>query len=296
MIWGRAGRSHTRNLEIRRNILYDLRSRLAGIIVTGSLKLDNVRIEGNQVQFPGLTTPLVHLAPGVLGVRFAGNAYSGGRPEREWFAVGAPDQDHREWINVSAYDRWLPHEVARLSLAQWKRRTREADAREERIAYVGPGRTIETYMKHLGLTPTQKAFFAEVRRQSKANWRPEFTARAVNDYIRAGFAVKRPKGESACGLGRSRFGTIVVGACSLALVPAFAQGYGAIPATGRGNKAPGEASRIAGHVNPLAVPACTCDPDPPENAPRGGGGRPSCMSTSTAERALMQCPGRTPGP
>ena len=46
-------------------------------------------------------------------------------------------------------------------------------------------------MASLGKEPTFEAFLAEVRTQSKANWRREYTTRAVNDYIREGFAAQR---------------------------------------------------------------------------------------------------------
>ncbi len=55
-----------------------------------------------------------------------------------------------------------------------------------------PERNLEGYMESLGETPTFEAFIAEARRQSRANWRPRYTADAVNDWIREGFAVTEP--------------------------------------------------------------------------------------------------------
>jgi hypothetical protein len=55
--------------------------------------------------------------------------------------------------------------------------------------YPDPGRTVETYNATLGGSPSLSAFLAEARKQSKDNWRPQFTAHAVNNYIRAGFGV-----------------------------------------------------------------------------------------------------------
>ena len=52
-----------------------------------------------------------------------------------------------------------------------------------------PDRTLESYMTELGETPTFEAYLALARQQSRANWRPELTAAAVNHYIRAGFGV-----------------------------------------------------------------------------------------------------------
>ena len=52
-----------------------------------------------------------------------------------------------------------------------------------------PERDLESYLSSIGETATLEAFLAEARKQSRANWRPELTAQAVNDYIREGFGV-----------------------------------------------------------------------------------------------------------
>ncbi len=54
--------------------------------------------------------------------------------------------------------------------------------------YLDPDRTVATYNLSLGGTESFEAFALEVRRQSKTNWRPAYTAQAVNAYIREGFA------------------------------------------------------------------------------------------------------------
>lgn len=54
---------------------------------------------------------------------------------------------------------------------------------------VDPGRTTATYMGSLGKAPTLEAFLAEARLQARGNWRAEYTAAAVNAYVRAGFAA-----------------------------------------------------------------------------------------------------------
>jgi len=50
-----------------------------------------------------------------------------------------------------------------------------------------PNATIPGYMEFLGYPSTLEAFYGEVRKQSKDNWRPEFTAASVNDWIRTCF-------------------------------------------------------------------------------------------------------------
>ena len=47
-----------------------------------------------------------------------------------------------------------------------------------------------SYNGTLGGEATFEAFAEEVRQQSKTNWRPAYTAQAVNAYIREGFKAK----------------------------------------------------------------------------------------------------------
>lgn len=53
--------------------------------------------------------------------------------------------------------------------------------------FVDPHRSIAGYHASLGREASFESFIAEARKQSKENWRPEYTAKAVCDYIRAGF-------------------------------------------------------------------------------------------------------------
>ena len=59
----------------------------------------------------------------------------------------------------------------------------------QRVAFPNPSRTIGTYQLSLGGIPTVLAFMTEARQQSKSSWRTQYTAGAVNDYIRAGFGL-----------------------------------------------------------------------------------------------------------
>ncbi len=62
--------------------------------------------------------------------------------------------------------------------------------REEPVAFVDPTRTAATYHGTLGREATRQAFLTETYRQSKFNWRPEYTAATVIEYIREGFRRK----------------------------------------------------------------------------------------------------------
>jgi hypothetical protein len=77
----------------------------------------------------------------------------------------------------------------RMPFPQWTTATSDTGSTFSADSYPDPDRTIATYMTSLGQTATLDAFMTQVRAQAKGNWRPEFTAQVVGDYIRAGFGV-----------------------------------------------------------------------------------------------------------
>ncbi|MEX2218016.1 MAG: GC-type dockerin domain-anchored protein [Phycisphaerales bacterium] len=74
-----------------------------------------------------------------------------------------------------------------MNFTQWVIATSETGASFTPGTYPDPDRSISTYMSSIGRPPTLEAFMAEARLQSKSNWRPQFTAAAVNAYIKAGY-------------------------------------------------------------------------------------------------------------
>ena len=72
-------------------------------------------------------------------------------------------------------------------MAEWLAATGETQATAAQVQFVDPERTIETYMQSLGEPASYEAFIEQAAAQSKLNWRDEYSAAAVNTYIRAGF-------------------------------------------------------------------------------------------------------------
>jgi hypothetical protein len=56
--------------------------------------------------------------------------------------------------------------------------------------YPDPNRSVGSYNFSLGGAPTLDAFLLQARLQSKDNWHVQYTADAVNDYIRQGFGME----------------------------------------------------------------------------------------------------------
>jgi hypothetical protein len=76
-----------------------------------------------------------------------------------------------------------------ISLAAWKPLVHDSTSVEQPAAFPDPNRTIETYHASIGGAASLDAFMLEARLQSKSYWRTQYTAQAVNDYIRAGFGL-----------------------------------------------------------------------------------------------------------
>jgi hypothetical protein len=79
-----------------------------------------------------------------------------------------------------------------IPLSTWKPLVHDTTSVEMPAQFPDPNRTIATYHSSIGGSGNLDAFMMEARNQSKANWRTEYTAHAVNEYIRAGFGVPSP--------------------------------------------------------------------------------------------------------
>jgi len=74
-----------------------------------------------------------------------------------------------------------------LTLAEWLGETEDSGNKMQKVEFVAPNRTVGTYHETLGKEATLDAFLLEACKQSKHNWRNEYTAKAVIEYIRDGF-------------------------------------------------------------------------------------------------------------
>ncbi|MFH0935051.1 MAG: hypothetical protein V1879_07590, partial [Pseudomonadota bacterium] len=81
------------------------------------------------------------------------------------------------------------------SLAQYQTASGDTTSVATARSYVAPDRTVETYLASQGFATDMDSFAAELKQQSKFNWRPALTADAINDYIRAGFCIS---GNAGC--------------------------------------------------------------------------------------------------
>ncbi len=94
-----------------------------------------------------------------------GNVYDANTPVANWFIVNGFYYSFLGWPAVSG----------------------ESTGASNDVQFVDPDRSVGSYHGSLGYTATLDAFLSEMRLQAKHNWRPDYMAQPVNDYIRAGF-------------------------------------------------------------------------------------------------------------
>lgn len=155
----------TRSVSIDSNIFYGINtgSQLIGID-TGADKSD-ISITNNIFHNQNTRGVIFKITGGLKNIVFNGNNYFSVRNQNEWFQ-----------IDKKTY-----------SLEQWKDISNDENSFTLKDEFIDPNRTIETYMKHLNKIESLDAFISEVRKQSKSNWRSEYTSEHINDWIRAGF-------------------------------------------------------------------------------------------------------------
>ena len=69
----------------------------------------------------------------------------------------------------------------------WKSASGESTAKAWSGSFSDPDRKVGDYSGTIGLPATIEGFLAAALKQTRLNWRSDLQARAVNDYIRAGF-------------------------------------------------------------------------------------------------------------
>jgi hypothetical protein len=92
------------------------------------------------------------------------------------------------WSGASA-SQWFYRNASTQSFPTWAGSLVESGSSATQSTFPDPQRTTGTYQGTLGGPATFEGFIEQARRQSHAAWRNEYTAAAVNAYIRAGFNV-----------------------------------------------------------------------------------------------------------
>lgn len=153
------------NLTLRNNIVYDWH----GGVQFSTSALSNVLFENNDFQAPDPARPTRLVFYFNMGFS-QGTSYSGNR----WFST----EDPGNWFLINQDPQ---------SFSEWLTTSKEMGASNMKVDYADPERKLGSYHGTLGKDPTFDAYIAEARKQSRQNWRPEYTAAAPIAYIRQGF-------------------------------------------------------------------------------------------------------------
>ncbi|MDI3282602.1 right-handed parallel beta-helix repeat-containing protein [Polyangium sp. 15x6] len=154
-----------KDLTLRNNIVYDWR----GGIRFSTTALTNVKIEANDFQSPLRGEELVRFFNQDFnaGVTFGQNRWYSSAPEKSWFEFGP--------------------QATGISFTEWVSKSKETESTNTAVSYPDPERKLGTYHASLGKEATIEAYIAEARKQSRYNYRYEYTAEGPITYIRAGF-------------------------------------------------------------------------------------------------------------
>ena len=158
-------RGHMNDVEVSDNVFYGIDSDAICVVIDDDPK-SNVQLHHNDFQLGGTEMKLIDMEM-AGSVSFADNTYDTGSESSSWLALAGSNID----------------------LAAWASQTGDTSTVETKN-YVDPNRTLESYNAALGGEASIDAFVAEARRQSKFNWRIEYTAAAFLTYLRAGFATE----------------------------------------------------------------------------------------------------------
>lgn len=107
-----------------------------------------------------------------------------------WDTIAQVDTlSNRFYASQAPSNAWAQVGTTNMTLQSYLQTIGDNTSVAQPVSYPQPSRTIETYQASLGGTPTLNAFVAEAKRQSREFWRPQYTAAAVNAYIRSGFGM-----------------------------------------------------------------------------------------------------------
>jgi hypothetical protein len=157
------------NVTIRNNIVYDWNGSVQFNNPSPGTYSNNI-FENNKIQqtVAVSSVPVARLyAANPAQILFRNNRYQSPLTASSWFVIGSTSMNFASWVAA----------------------TQETGATTGATSYPAPNRTTSTYAASQGLPATFDAFRAEVRKMSRFNWRPEWTAAEINKYVRSGFGL-----------------------------------------------------------------------------------------------------------
>jgi hypothetical protein len=153
-----------RNVRVENNIVHGLKSAKPMVWLKDADRHEGVTVNGNWVDSSPNTSALLQASANLDGYTFGANSYLRAG-DQSWFSVAGTTMD----------------------LARWRTLTGDEATSIAGQEFPDPGRTLESYNQMLGGTASLAGLIVELRQQSRATWRPEYGAKAINAYMRGGF-------------------------------------------------------------------------------------------------------------
>ncbi len=179
-IYGYGGDGVYNNLDVHNNIVYNWSSSKGGglaVVLYANKSSINANFINNIIQQPDFGGVASLISATGEGLFIDNNTYYSAELEQ-------PKVYNRGWFFISSA----------VNSSTWFNKTQETNANLKKVDFPNPERNINKYMEYLGYPTTQQtfeSFIKEAKKQSRLNWREEYTAGVVNDYIREGFGMKR---------------------------------------------------------------------------------------------------------
>ena len=159
--------ANNRDIIIENNTAHGYERTLS---VREAIAWNDVNIRNNRFVTNSGTDPLIYHRGDFANVNYSGN---------EYFSNFSSTNTRR--------DGWFDNIYPFLKIDGWKERSGETDATVSTYIPEDEGRNVDSYAANLGIGSTLNDFAREARKQSRFNWRPEYEAKAVNEYIREGY-------------------------------------------------------------------------------------------------------------
>jgi hypothetical protein len=158
--------SAAKDMTISDNTIYNWKG--VSLSVAGSaINHSNVTIKNNIIQDPLNATILIYANPAPdPQISFSNNRYYSAASLNSWFYLNG-QKNYSQWVSASG----------------------ETGSENTNIEFSDPTRTVNAYDLSIGGPGSLDHLIGLARTQSRFNWRPEYTATAINNYIKAGFVV-----------------------------------------------------------------------------------------------------------
>jgi hypothetical protein len=165
---GRINGSKIFKVSLRDNVVSGWGGTTINILGEAGTQVRDISLQGNDLQNTVDTGYLLEVGFDVASNEVSSQAnhfFSGPQPAGSWFLIG----DKKK------------------SLSAFKSTVGDVSSTGSQITYPATSASVATYHLQLGHSGSYEAFMKEVRLQSRDNWRAEFSAPAINTWIRAAF-------------------------------------------------------------------------------------------------------------